>query len=360
MKNTHNNIACSSAYPDKYAGRLSVIDENDARYKSRKDREDMRVSRLLDDTVRTIGLDLASLHSQAAELTERLDLKVEQAEQERLEVGHVVRLIEEDLVNERRCKHESKASYAHELEKQVCAKQESSQKTRLLESAPLPAPGAASLQCFEGEDPDYKVRRYRKMGQQEEWLRQQIYEREMSKKTELVTQASPVAGDVSSQLQTSIRNQILNRGSTQKRFNEINKQMVAEKQKLHSGETPDLPAAMSLPETRAHTKQTDFKGLSGDETKAILRANEDLIRKQQQQKIQSRNEQSEYAEAILRDERKAECAFQEILSDKQQMQVHALTVSSLNAQIRNALEQERLAQDRSIEYVRIFSVSHPS
>jgi len=175
-----------------------------------------------------------------------------------------------------------------------------------------------------GSDLNADSRRREQKRLQAEWLKQQIYEKEMKR---LHEETSSPANTFTDRMLDENRKRLLGRTSIQERYNLINKELASMRD---SDAKPSDAVATSLSSTVAHSLQTDFKGLDKDIVRRIL--------------LEENASQLKLKEQEMKKEMEADKRFaQQVEYDRVDEMLKCITLDR-----EKRLQYEKIAQERRI------------
>lgn len=330
--------ACNKNEAGKFSPKIGILDDSWDKIGNMQRRSIPRTKRLLNDAVRTKGLDLDSLAMQTRDHANQESRRRSTAEHEKTQIAKEIQQSSQYDVDCRLFVHASKETYARELQAQIDSKIEISRKNKERDATTKSVFGPASLQVFAGQDIGGEIRRRDEALKHVKYLEKQISDRgSILPEIPLVPRS------------TTARDQILNRGSIQRQYNSINSKMAAEKTVSAIDEKTYLA---TLPVAQPHTRQTDFKGFTSEETRAcLIPKNSEMIQIHKDQIMRMKREGIEQAHYLNRESEIAKEMAKECILENRKLCAHNLKVSELNAEINRVEKDTQAKQSEIIEYV---------
>lgn len=283
------------------------------------ERERARAAHLLNDRVRTIGLDLPALASQMEEKSARIAAEgmERMIDQVNIKTSALADCQLREAELEARKQHQK--CLAEVLKKQTCEKKERDRESPWVELSE----GPASMTKFAGYDESLSSRKMMQQQKQAEWLKQQIFERKVLESTQTVSTDEP-------------ENPVtIDRGEIRRRMEQYNKEIAESRRGKTDKEAQGC--STSLPESR----KTDFKGLTRDLVREeLVRENQRLEKlKEEHSWIESETQKQIFLEAErIRIQKNLEA--QKCLEAKREEQIESLRITEINESMRRSREKE--------------------
>ena len=293
------------------------------------ERDRSRAAHLLNDRVRTIGLDLPALASQMEEKSARIAAESMERMIEMVNIKTSALADCQAREAELEARKQQQKSLAEVLRKQTCEKKERERETPQVELSE----GPASMTKFAGSDESLSSRKMMQQQKQAEWLKQQIFERKVLESTQTVSTDEP-------------ENPVtIDRAEIRRRVEQYNKEIAAESRRSKA-EREVEGCSTSLPESR----MTDFKGLPRDRVREeLVRENHRLEKmKEEHSWIESETETQIFLEAErIRIQKNLEA--QKSLEAKREEQIDSLRISQTNESMRRSREKEARRNGEKID-----------